>query len=303
MSVSDCSARSPFSSLHRTAASIAVLCAIGTSHARAQDDAYGEIETKYIFGFTTGSGIGLEGEKEVSVDTIARIGKRDGRYTGTETKFEFEHTPTQFIQVEFGALAASHNIRGVTDLEDRNSVNFSGFFGEARFLVLERGPSSPLAMTLSIEPTVRHIDETSGERVTNYEIEAKINADVEIVPNRVFLGFNALYEPEWTRTPEGEWEKESKFGVSVALAFRVAPPVVIGAEIGYFRHYEGSGFNTFTGDALFLGPTFYWKFAPKAFVTAAWATQVSGHSVDDPRPLNLSEFSRQRARVKVAYEF
>src|SRR4029079_6964212 len=34
--------------------------------ARAQDnqDVYRDVETKYIFGFTSGSGIGLEGEKE-----------------------------------------------------------------------------------------------------------------------------------------------------------------------------------------------------------------------------------------------
>src|ERR1700731_1467142 len=73
--------------------------------ARADDaSSWREIETKYIFGFTTGSGIGLEGEKEFTIDTIARFGKRDGSYTATETKYEFEFTPTQFIQVEFGAL-------------------------------------------------------------------------------------------------------------------------------------------------------------------------------------------------------
>ena len=35
-----------------------------------------DIETKYIFGFTEGSGIGIEGEKEVSVDTVGRFGSR-----------------------------------------------------------------------------------------------------------------------------------------------------------------------------------------------------------------------------------
>src|SRR5512147_2340868 len=44
--------------------------------ARAQDNpaVYRDVETKYIFGFTEGSGIGLEGEKEFSIDTVARIG-------------------------------------------------------------------------------------------------------------------------------------------------------------------------------------------------------------------------------------
>ena len=37
------------------------------------------VETKYVFGFTEGSGIGLEGEKEFSPETFVSFGKRDGR--------------------------------------------------------------------------------------------------------------------------------------------------------------------------------------------------------------------------------
>ena len=47
-----------------------------TRLASAQDGFY-EVETKYIFGFTEGSGVGLEGEKEFSVESIARIGKAE----------------------------------------------------------------------------------------------------------------------------------------------------------------------------------------------------------------------------------
>jgi hypothetical protein len=50
------------------------------SHAQ---DACREIETKYIFGFTEGSGVGLEGETEFSPDTIVNSGKRDGRVAAT----------------------------------------------------------------------------------------------------------------------------------------------------------------------------------------------------------------------------
>src|SRR5215471_17479447 len=56
---------------HRAAAlcAIASLMSVG-GFARADDvDSWHEIETKYIFGFTTGSGIGLEGEKEFTTDT------------------------------------------------------------------------------------------------------------------------------------------------------------------------------------------------------------------------------------------
>src|SRR5579884_2386776 len=92
---------------------VALLC-LG-SVARAEDpNDWLDIETKYIFGFTTGSGIGIEGEKEFTVDSIGRFGKRDGHYAATETKYEYEFTPSQFVQIEFGALGSTHNIGGVT---------------------------------------------------------------------------------------------------------------------------------------------------------------------------------------------
>jgi hypothetical protein len=179
--------------------------------ARAQDGFY-EVETKYIFGFTEGSGIGLEGEKEFSTETVARIGKADGRYWASETKLEYEFTPNQYVQFELGPLVSTHKIKNATDLDNRNDVAMSGFFGEMRYLVLERNASSPLAVTLSAEPEWHRIDETSGTHVTNLGLELKVNADLELIKNRLFLGGNLLYEVEGTKDPDhigAGWEKES----------------------------------------------------------------------------------------------
>lgn len=272
--------------------------------ARAVDaDIYREIETKYIFGFTTGSGIGLEGEKEFTVESVGRFGKRTGRYAATETKYEFEFTPSQLIQIEFGALGATHNVSNVMDLDDRRQMALSGAFAEFRYLAIERTDSQPLAVTLSFEPTWRRIDETGGEKVQNYEFETKINADLELVKNRVYAGFNLLYEPETTKTLSGELEREAKIGVSSALAVRVHPNLVLGAEVWYLRHYDSLGLSEFTGDAVLLGPTLYWQLSRKTFLTAAWNAQVAGHEVGGVAPLNLAEFQRHRVRLKYAVEF
>ncbi len=184
--------------------------------ARAQDTTviYRDVETKYVFGFTEGSGIGLEGEKEFSLDTEARIGKRDGRYQASETKLEFEFTPNQYVQFEFGPFISAHQIRDVTDLDNRNQVAFGGIFGEVRYLLLDRGPSSPLALTLSVEPEWRRIDETSGERVTNFELEAKLNADLELIKNRLYLGatFCTSRKRRTIRiisAPAGRWNRKA----------------------------------------------------------------------------------------------
>src|SRR5260221_5967770 len=184
----------------------AVACLFWTGGAARAEDAssWRDIETKYIFGFTTGSGIGLEGEKEFTVDSIGRFGKRDGHFAATETKYEFEFTPTQFIQIEFGALGSTHHIGGVSDLDDRSQFALSEAFAEFRYLAIERTSTNPLAVTLAVEPTVRRIDETSGERVRNFEFEATINADLQLLRSRLFAGFNLLYEPEVTGTAIGD---------------------------------------------------------------------------------------------------
>jgi hypothetical protein len=285
------------------------LCVIGglfwcSGAARADDaSSWRELETKYIFGFTTGSGIGLEGEKEVTVDTIGRFGKRDGHYAATETKYEFEFTPSQFIQIEFGALGSTHHIGGVTDLDDRSQIALGGAFAELRYLAIERTSNNPLSVTLAVEPTVRRIDETSGERVRNFEFETTINADLELMRNRLFAGFNLLYEPEVTRTAMGDTLREAKFGGSAALSLRIASSIVVGGEVWYLRHYDSIGFSAFTGDAVLLGPTLYVQFTPKMFMTAAWNTQVWGREIGNPVSLNLAEFQRNRVKLKFAIEF
>jgi hypothetical protein len=268
-----------------------------------ETEAFYEIETKYIFGFTTGSGIGLEGEKEFSPETIINFGKRDGRYAVSATKFEYEFTPNQYIQIELGPIATYYDIRNVTGLDDMNAVKFNGFFGELRYLLLDRATNQPLAITLSAEPEWHAFDETSGARVVNYGLETKVNADLELVTNRLYLGANLLYEPETTRGDLGVWTQESTLGESVALAYRIRPQVTIGAEAWYLRHYEGIWFNTFTGDAVYVGPTLYVQLSAKMFMTAAWNTQVAGHEVGASGPLDLTDFARHRAKVKFAVEF
>ena len=295
---------------HARALAVAALMFTANGYSAQTQDApavWRDVETKYVFGFTEGSGIGLEGEKEFSPETVMRFGKRDGRYQAGETKLEYEFTPNQYVQFELGPMVAWHNIQDVTGLDDRKQANFSGFFGEVRYLLLDRGPSSPLAITLSAEPEWHRIDETSGARVKNFGLELKVNADLELIQNRLYLGSNLLYEPEATRDPDGigaGWAKESTGGISGALSYRIVPSVFVGAEIWYLRHYDGAFLNTFTGDAVYVGPTVYVQITPKIFMTAAWNTQIWGREVDNPDvSFNLAEFTRQRAKLKLAVEF
>jgi hypothetical protein len=174
---------------------LAVTSAIATMTvpAAAQSDtAFHEVEAKYILGlFTLGSATRIEGEKAIELNTTAGFGKRAGRYAATETEIEVEYTPNQYVQIELGPTVSYYNIRNVPGLDDRNGGNVNGFEGDFRFLLLDRGPS-PFAVTLSVEPEWHSFDETSGVRVSNYGLETKLEADTELVKNRLFLAFNTF---------------------------------------------------------------------------------------------------------------
>jgi hypothetical protein len=277
---------------------------VATVAARAQGaDAFHEVETKYIFGnFTVGSSTGIEGEKAFEPETKADFGKGGGHYAAGHTALEYEFTPTQYMQVILGPIVSFYNIHNVPSLDDRNMAAVNGFEAEFRSVLIDRNPS-PIAVTLSLEPEFHSRDETSGAKVVNYGLEARLEADTELIKNRLFLGFNLLYEPETTRADLGRWQNESTFGISSALALQVVPGVVIGADLWYLRHYDGAAFNSFTGDAVYLGPTFYWKIAPKVLMSAAWEAQIAGREPGVSSTLDLTDFSRQRARLLLEFEF
>jgi len=270
-----------------------------------RDSDFHQLDSKYLFGsFTRGASVGEEGERAIEPDTRASFGKRGGQYATTLTELELEYTPTDFLQLEIGPTISYYNIRGVPGLEDRNMGVFSGFSATIRSLLIEAG-RAPFAVTLSIEPEWLNFEEVTGETVSSYALETKIEADAELIKNRLFYAFNLLYEPEGTITgvnPTG-WDPESVFGVSSALAYQVIPNVVIGADLWYLRHYEGLALNSFSGDAVYLGPTFYWKISPKTLVSASWEAQVAGREINGVSPLNLADFSRQRARLLFEFEF
>jgi hypothetical protein len=271
--------------------------------ARAEDNGgFNELETKYIFGFTIGSSVGDQGDKEFEPDTHADFGKRGGSYGVGQTALEYEYTPTQFMQIELGPTVSYYNIQNVPGLDDRDIATINGFEADIRSVLIDHN-RSPFPVTLSLEPEFHSRDETSGAKVVSYGLETRLESDTQLIKDRLYLGFNALYEPETTRADLGIWENESTLGVSSALAFQIIPKVTIGADLWYLSHYDGAVFNFFTGDAVYLGPTFYWQITPKILMSAAWQTQIAGREVGVSSALELTDFSRERARLLLEFEF
>lgn len=84
---------------------------------------------------------------------------------------------------------------------------------------------------------------------------------------------------------------------------QVKPGVLIGAEARYMRSFDGLGLDRFTGNALFVGPTFYARFSEKIWMSAAWSAQIAGHAHNEIGSLDLTNFERHRALLRFGYNF
>jgi opacity protein-like surface antigen len=291
----------------------------------AASDKFHEIETHYIFGFTDGADIDAEGVKELEIITKVNQGRRrlsvapddpdalalisqgrlQGDYRSIAQTVEFEHTLTQNFQYSLGVTGVNHRIRGVEGLDDLSNTSLLGISGEFRYVLLGRGPESPFGVTLQFEPEWGHVSSTSGRPETAFEVESKLIVDTEFIPNRLYGAVNILYEPEVSRgLGEQKWERESTFGVTGGMTYRVTPQLALGAGVQYYRaHSDGYWFNKLEGQALFAGPTLYAKLDRKIFVSAAFSAQVRGHAAGETHALDLSNFNRYMARLQFGIEF
>ena len=303
---------------HACACLLAALCFVATGFAaRAQSsqpakntaaqsvaDVFHEAESKYMFGFIDGADIGNEGEKAIEYEATGSFQKRGGRYSAIEHELAFEHVLTQNFSYELSAHGLTHSISGVEDLDDRNSTQFSGASAKLRYLIIGRGPGSPIGLTVSAEPEWSRIDGTDGTQVQAYSSTFKLVADTELITNRLYAALNLIYEPEVAKPADtGMWERSSSAGLGAGLTYRITPTFAMGVAAEYDRAYDGLTFQTFNGHALFVGPTLQINFSRKVLLAAAFMAQVAGHAVDDPRPLDLTNFEQYRANLKLEFEF
>ncbi len=267
-------------------------------------DPYHELETKYIFGFTEGADIGAEGEKAIEFETTTSSTMRGGSFMAIEQEVEFEGVPTQFFGYELSAHGLMQQIYGVDGLDNLNRTNFSGFSAELRFLVFERNPNQPIEITAVVEPEWTRVDDVSGALTRDFSTTFKLVADTELISNRLYAAANLTYEPGVSREFGADsWERSSELGISAALTYRIAPRVTLGAEVQYFRAFDGLGMETFLGNALYVGPTLHIQLSGQVMVAAAFSTQVSGHAVGEGRSLDLTNFQRNIGNLKVEFEF
>lgn len=284
---------------------LAGLAVPGSASADSQKraDKAGEVDTEHLFGFTEGSDIGEAGEKELETDSTGRFGKFEGSYNNVATALEAKYSFSDSFRLSAAATVAYYDIAGVSAVDDRRQAALQSISFDARFRLLDR-EHAPFGLTLSIEPRRGFTEEMSGEGADQYGANIRLLADRELMPGRLFTALNVSYEPEQTRLrASGETLRDSMLGIGAALAMQVTPNVFIGAEARSLRHYEGLGFNSFAGQALYVGPTLYATFGQGYFLSAAWNVQVWGAVAGSSGALDLVNFERHQAKLRLGVTF
>jgi hypothetical protein len=270
----------------------------------------GSVNDRYIFGFTEGSDVERCGEREFEVDAKVRTGKEAGRYLAIEEETEFEYGVTDKLLAAVGVYSTYKGIAGAPGLDNRHLAAFDGAAAEIKYQFVDRH-EAPFGVGISAEPEYHLYSDLSGRREDTYEVETRFFVDREFIANRLYGAVNLLYEPELAHVLELDsagrfvnFERESTFGVSGALAYQVVHGVIAGGEVRYLAKYSGLGLNRFEGDALYLGPTLSVRPRPNVSLTLAFSIQATGRVAANPADrLNLDEFEKYQGRVRFVYEF
>lgn len=261
------------------------------------------IDTEHLFGFMIGTDVGNVGEREFQSQTTGRFSKNEANYRAFNQQLEMEFVPAKNFRVEIGTAFSSHDINGVSGFEDRRQLAWQGVSVDLRYRFLDRD-TAPFGLTFAVESHADRIDETTAAVVRSYGTELTLAFDRELVPNLAVAALNLSYQPEWTRfLGTGTAEQESTISAAFALMAQMRPGFFLGGEARYLRRYEGIGLEELSGQALFIGPTAYFKLSERSRLTAAWSTQAWGRSARTGSGLDLVNFERHQARLVFGFNF
>jgi hypothetical protein len=258
-----------------------------------------EVDTENIFGFTEGSDIGKAGEAVAQLDGRGGFGLPGGSYSAWTNFYQFKFSVTDNFRVMPYLTTAYHYISGFEDIESLNSTVFQGGGIEFRYRAFDR-ERAPFGLTVFFDPHGNRADLIDGQRVRQLGVAFGAIVDKEIVKDRIFAAFNAIYEPEWTKIrATGESVNDSQLTISGALSAQFVPRFFLGTEIRYIRRDDGAGLNRFLEDVWYAGPTVAAKISENWNMTLAWNIKFAGTKTEE----ELSHFSTYQVRARLAYVF
>lgn len=265
--------------------------------------AHAEIDTEHIFGFSMGSDIGKPGEIEIEFENVGAFGKRSGTYAAWANLNQAKYTVSDNFRIAPGFALSGQHINGVPGLIDHRDVAFSGVALELRYKLVDRAVA-PFGLTLHAQPGWSRIDDASGMHIAQYGAEFAALFDRELVKDRLFAAFNVWYGTGGTREISTNlWRHDSEMQLQAAISYAVQPDLVLGLGVRYARAYDGGALDRFLGDAVFAGPTFSYNISKEVGISGTWQMQVAGKAIGDNRSLNLDQFERHQALLRLNLHF
>ncbi|MFK4384367.1 hypothetical protein [Bradyrhizobium sp. USDA 223] len=265
--------------------------------------AHSEIDTEHIFGFSMGSDIGKPGEMEIEFENVGAFGKRSGTYAAWANLNQVKYTVSDNFRIAPGFALTGQHISGVPGLADHRDVAFGGVALELRYKLVDRAVA-PFGLTLHAQPGWSRIDDASGMHIAQYGAEFAALFDSELVKDRLFAAFNVWYGTGGTREISTNlWRHDSEMQLQAAISYAVQPDLVFGLGVRYARAYDGGGLDRFLGDAVFAGPTFSYNISKEVGISGTWQMQVAGQAIGDVRSLNLDQFERHQALLRLNLHF
>jgi len=257
------------------------------------------VDTEHIFGFTMGSDIGQKGEIELESENIGLFGKRTGAYNTLGSLNLLKFTVTDTFRVAPGLTWGVNSIRNVPGYDNRSQAAFQGAVLEMRYKLLDR-ETMPFGLTLHAQPGWSPIDEASGNPAVGYGSEFALLADKELIKDRLWGAVNLWYGLGASNDiAANAWSRDSNLELHGALSTRVGPAIVMGGEMRYLRAYDGLGLNRFSGEALYIGPTFAMHVAKHVGLSGTVNFQVAGDAIGDSRRLDLDNYERVQGMMRL----
>lgn len=277
-----------------------------------KDGGKDDVDTENLFGFTEGTDTGKKGEQEVVLDSILGVGRRRAGpgpsfYAMAGTTLSYQYDLTDDFSIEPGLLLDTRRTRNIANAADKLNGVFDGASLELKYQFHKRTDDAPYGLAIQVQPQWQRVQPDTGLGADIFHLDARLMADVRLIPDRLWFGTNLIYEPEigpYRGTRESD--QQSNITWSGTLTTRLTKEIFMGAEVRYARAYNGPVLNQFVGQAVFLGPTLTVQVEEKAFLTLAYSAQVAGSEhTDDGTKQNfeLSDFSRHTVRVRFGVQF
>ena len=252
-----------------------------------------------VFGFTQNADTADAGSRELDLSVEGRFTKRRGSYRALSQESALEYGLTDRVQIAASAFTAGFGIAGVPHLDPRSSFGFDGGGLTAKVSILKRGPDGPVGLAVETAGEFHRYDDTSGDAGRFPGLSATAMADLELIPNALFVGANIGSGVERGFEAGGASDRSSSLFGSLALTGKFSESVLLGGEARLQRAFGGA-FDQRDGVALFIGPDLTYKASPDLSVSLGWDTQAWG---DGRGGLNLRAFQRHSGFLSLSYGF